>query len=154
MPTVSAASSVYKEKDFRVIIFVQFGEQGRGKRVPSHPDGDSWISSLELTLQLSPGDGFGSGKKVFWVAQIIGRMLHSGAVELRNEIGRSVGLSLPGTLVFDYPTMAAIVAFLQTKIPSATASLEADDDTLATIPPAMYALLPLFLVPIPSCCFY
>jgi hypothetical protein len=58
-----------------------------------------------------------------------------------------VGLSLPGTLVFDYPTMAAIVAFLQTKLPAATASLKAEDDTLATIPPAMYASLPQTLLP-------
>lgn len=80
-------------------------------------------------------------------------MLHSGAVELRNEIGRSVGLSLPGTLVFDYPTMAAIVAFLQTKIPAATASLDADDEILANIPPALYAELPPLLLATPPCTF-
>lgn len=37
-------------------------------------------------------------------------------MELRNEIGRSFGLQLPGTLVFDYPTAAAIGAFVHSKL--------------------------------------
>lgn len=40
----------------------------------------------------------------------------SGAVELRNEISRAVGFDLPGTLVYDYPTIAAITAFLSSKL--------------------------------------
>lgn len=36
----------------------------------------------------------------------------AGAVELRNEIGRRLGCTLPGTLVFDYPTTSAIAAFI------------------------------------------
>ncbi|KAK9834736.1 hypothetical protein WJX74_008822 [Apatococcus lobatus] len=39
-----------------------------------------------------------------------------GAVELRNEIGRAVGSELPGTLVYDYPTISSIVAFLLPKM--------------------------------------
>ena len=48
----------------------------------------------------------------------------AGAVELRNEIGRAVGAELPGTLVFDYPTVAAITGFLMSKLgkPAALAS--------------------------------
>jgi acyl carrier protein len=39
-----------------------------------------------------------------------------GAVELRNEIGKAVGLELPGTLVFDYPSVAAITGMLAAKL--------------------------------------
>lgn len=39
-------------------------------------------------------------------------MFGAGAVELRNEIGKAVGAELPGTLVFDYPTVRAISAML------------------------------------------
>lgn len=34
------------------------------------------------------------------------------AVELRNQLGRGVGLSLPATLVFNYPTIARISDYL------------------------------------------
>jgi acyl transferase domain-containing protein len=35
-----------------------------------------------------------------------------GAVELRNALERSVGASLPATVVFDYPTVQALVGFI------------------------------------------
>ena len=46
--------------------------------------------------------------------------MHAGAVELRNEISRAVGLELPGTLVFDYPSIMAISQFIMTKLGPAT----------------------------------
>ena len=40
----------------------------------------------------------------------------AGAVELRNEIGRVLGVDLPGTLIFDYPTISAMSAMLAAKL--------------------------------------
>jgi len=40
----------------------------------------------------------------------------AGAVELRNEIGRMLGVDLPGTLIFDYPTISAMSAMLAAKL--------------------------------------
>lgn len=44
----------------------------------------------------------------------------AGAVELRNEVSRAVEMDLPGTLVFDYPTTAAISAFIFDKLAAAS----------------------------------
>ena len=40
----------------------------------------------------------------------------AGAVELRNEVGRLLGMDLPGTLIFDYPTISAMSAMLTAKL--------------------------------------
>jgi hypothetical protein len=45
----------------------------------------------------------------------------TGAVELRNEIGRAFHSELPGTLIFDYPTVSAIAGLLSSKMQSAAA---------------------------------
>ena len=50
------------------------------------------------------------------------------SVELRNSLEGKLGLELPTTLVFDYPTMAALAGFLASKIqPGASAVAKAPD---------------------------
>ncbi len=57
-------------------------------------------------------------------------LLLAGAIELRNEISRAAGMPLPGTLIFDYPTIAAIAGFLQTKLPSPETTTVSPLDTI------------------------
>ena len=41
-----------------------------------------------------------------------------GAVELRNALEGALGLALPGTLVFDYPSLDAITGFVEGQLPA------------------------------------
>jgi hypothetical protein len=53
-------------------------------------------------------------------------------VELRNALEKQAGIELPSTLVFDYPTVAALAGFLASKVAlsqQAPAELAADSDT-------------------------
>ncbi|MFD6542521.1 type I polyketide synthase, partial [Streptomyces goshikiensis] len=64
------------------------------------------------------------------------------AVELRNRLGAATGVSLPATLIFDYPTASAITAFLRDELlgtqariagPVSTAVTPVDDDPIAIV---------------------
>ena len=48
-----------------------------------------------------------------------------GAVELRNSLESRFGIALPGTLVFDYPTVAALSGYIASRLQPAVATAEA-----------------------------
>lgn len=49
-------------------------------------------------------------------------MTHPPAVELRNALEKRAGVELPSTLVFDYPNVAALAAFLASKVAASQAA--------------------------------
>ncbi|MFE3628928.1 type I polyketide synthase [Streptomyces goshikiensis] len=61
------------------------------------------------------------------------------AVELRNRLGAATGVSLPATLIFDYPTASAITAFLRDELLGSEVQMTApvvtavDDDPIAIV---------------------
>ncbi|MBO7941387.1 acyltransferase domain-containing protein, partial [Streptomyces sp. S9] len=59
------------------------------------------------------------------------------AVELRNRIGAAVGLDIPATLVFDYPTPAEIAAHLAERLPLDTSPAPTVDASLAVLEEAL-----------------
>lgn len=39
-----------------------------------------------------------------------------GSVEFANVLGQKLGIAMPGTLVFDYPTASAVTAYLSAQM--------------------------------------
>jgi acyl carrier protein len=51
-----------------------------------------------------------------------------GSVELRNGLSRSVGMELPGTFVFDYPSIGSLSGYLQTHLSRLVGEVERSDE--------------------------
>ncbi|APE34765.1 hypothetical protein BOX37_13335 [Nocardia mangyaensis] len=54
-----------------------------------------------------------------------------GGVEFRNQLARATGLSLPSTLVFDHPTVAAVAELLRARIAGAGPEEQVDEQLTA-----------------------
>ncbi|MDT0615391.1 type I polyketide synthase [Streptomyces lancefieldiae] len=63
------------------------------------------------------------------------------SVELRNQLGAATGLALPGGLLFDHPTPAAVIAHLGAEL---TGTADADADVF--VPQAVHADEPIAIV--------
>ncbi|MBV9383013.1 MAG: SDR family NAD(P)-dependent oxidoreductase, partial [Streptosporangiaceae bacterium] len=66
----------------------------------------------------------------------------AGAVEFRNRLIRTTGLSLPATLAFDYPTPAVLADFIDQQLPRADRSGDETAPHLAQLREAVSALDP------------
>lgn len=61
------------------------------------------------------------------------------AVELTHKLGQALGLDLPGTLVFDYPSVKAMAAHLLGRIPPNQRAAEQPTALAHAAPPALAA---------------
>ena len=59
-----------------------------------------------------------------------------GAVELKNALEGRMGLQLPGTLIFDYPTIEALTEHLQTQLPESESVDETSSTSVVDLVPA------------------
>jgi hypothetical protein len=72
-----------------------------------------------------------------------------GSVELRNTLEASLALTLPPTLVMDYPTAAAIAAYAAAKMPAGTlgADFSCDDEKVLSSDEGVFDAAGLQMLP-------
>ena len=56
-----------------------------------------------------------------------------GAVELRNSMSQLAGMELPGTLVFDYPSVTALAGYLSQQVADAGGVVSDDASTVESV---------------------
>lgn len=84
---------------------------------PVTETGDAVRARVLLQVQAAAQRVIGSGAAIPLDAPLMSSGLDSlGAVELRNSLEATLGVALPSTLVFDYPTVEAVAGFASAAI--------------------------------------
>ena len=99
---------------------------------PPHVTRETVHRQVQAALQAVIGDSLGDMQPL-----MAGGLDSLGAVELRNSLQSQLGLELPSTLVFDYPTVAALVDFLcpqlQQALPAVATAQHSRTGTVAEV---------------------
>ena len=106
-------------KTERPELFKNFIISSESKKQASQPSGSSGAHISAETIQSEVMDAIKNiiGSEVPVEESLMSAGLDSlGAVELKNALESRMGVQLPGTLVFDYPTASALSAFLETQV--------------------------------------
>jgi acyl carrier protein len=105
------------------------------------------LSSSQVTILVQSTVEAVLGQSVGSDAPLMATGLDSlGATEVRNGLQSSLGLDLPATLTFDYPTVAAISGFIQQQLqPAAEASGAIPSQRRAMLKAAVAAARPLLV---------
>ena len=97
-----------------------------------HVTRETVYRQVQAAIQAVMGESLGDMQPL-----MAGGLDSLGAVELRNSLQNQLGLELPSTLVFDYPTVTALVDFLcpqlQRAVPAVATAQISGTDTEATV---------------------
>ena len=96
---------------------------------PAGPSQEDMLAAVDAALQSVAGiEGLPPD------APLVAAGLDSlAAVELRNELQAALGVTLPGTAIFDYPTPAALAAFLCQQLAAAAGAAAAAQHSAAML---------------------
>ena len=103
-----------------------------GSAVSMHVTRETVHRQVQAAIQAVVGESLGDMQPL-----MAGGLDSLGSVELRNSLQSQLGLELPTTLVFDYPTITALVDFLcpqlQRAVPAVATAQISGTDTEATV---------------------